>query len=192
MINVEFVLDTPLINFLIIDITLSMSQPKTLPLRWKPSVTVAAIVEKDGRYLLIEEFTPEGLKLNNPAGHLDPGESLAEACARECLEETAHALKVTGLVGIYQSRFQRAAKDRHAAEDITYLRFAFTGELGANMAGQALDEGIVRVLWLSLEEVRASASQHRSPLVLQCIEDHARGQHLPLNSIHTDASVWRS
>jgi phosphatase NudJ len=167
-------------------------QPQALPLRWKPSVTVAAIVENAGRYLLIEEHTPEGLKLNNPAGHLDPGESLAEACARECLEETAHPLQVTSLVGIYQSRFQREAKNGHAAEDITYLRFAFTGELGPAIEGQALDEGILRVIWLSLEEVRASVSQHRSPLVLQCIEDHARGQRLALNAIHTDASVWRA
>ena len=167
-------------------------QPQALPLRWKPSVTVAAIVEKAGRYLLIEEHTPEGLKLNNPAGHLDPGESLAEACARECLEETAHPLQVTSLVGIYQSRFQREGKNGHAAEDITYLRFAFTGELGPTIEGQTLDEGILRVLWLSLEEVRASVSQHRSPLVLQCIEDHARGQRLALNTIYTDASVWRA
>ena len=142
--------------------TKAQAHPQTMPLRWKPSVTVAAIVEKAGRYLLIEEVTPEGLKLNNPAGHLDPGESLAEACARECLEETAHPLKVTGWVGIYQSRFQREAKHGQAAEDITYLRFAFTGELGQAIEGQALDEGIVRVLWLSLEEVRASARQHRS------------------------------
>ena len=168
------------------------SQAPTPPFRWKPSVTVAAIVEKAGRYLLIEEHTPEGLKLNNPAGHLDPGESLAEACARECLEETAHPLRVTDLVGVYQSRFQREAKNGHAAEDITYLRFAFTGELGPAIAGQALDKGIVRVTWLSLEEVRASVSQHRSPLVLQCIEDHARGQRLALNAIYTDASVWRA
>jgi 8-oxo-dGTP pyrophosphatase MutT (NUDIX family) len=87
--------------------------------RWNPSVTVAAIVEKDGRYLLIEEHTPEGLRLNNPAGHLDPGESLIEACARECLEETAHPFKPTQLVGVYQSRFQRAAKNGLNAEEIT-------------------------------------------------------------------------
>ena len=77
--------------------------------RWKPNVTVAAIIERDGRYLLIEEHTQEGLRLNNPAGHLDPGESPAQACAREALEETAQPFTPTALVGIYLSRFQRPA-----------------------------------------------------------------------------------
>jgi 8-oxo-dGTP pyrophosphatase MutT (NUDIX family) len=158
--------------------------------RWNPSVTVAAIVEKNGLYLLIEEHTQEGLRLNNPAGHLDPGESLIEACARECLEETAHPFQPKQLVGIYQSRFHRAAKDGHPAEEITYVRFAFTGDVSERIAKQALDDGIVRVLWLSLEEVRASAERHRSPLVLQCIEDHAKGQRFPMDLIYTDLSVW--
>ena len=158
--------------------------------RWTPSVTVAAIVEKDGRYLLIEEHTQEGLRLNNPAGHLDPGESLIEACARECLEETAHPFQPKALVGIYQSRFHRAAKNGKPAEEITYVRFALSGDLSSRIAGQALDDGIVRVLWMTLAEVRASAAMHRSPLVLQCIEDHAKGQRFPLELIHTDLSVW--
>lgn len=159
--------------------------------RWTPSVTVAAIVEKDGLYLLIEEHTQEGLRLNNPAGHLDPGESLIEACARECLEETAHPFQPKALVGVYQSRFHRAAKNGRPAEEITYVRFAFSGDLSGRIAGQALDDGIVRVLWMSLAEVRASATMHRSPLVLQCIEDHAKGQRFPLELIHTDLSVWQ-
>lgn len=158
--------------------------------RWNPSVTVAAIVEKDGRYLLIEEHTLEGLRLNNPAGHLDPGESLIEACARECLEETAHPFKPKQLVGVYQSRFQRAAKNGKPAQEITYVRFAFSGDISSRIAGQALDDGIVRVIWMSLAEVRASAALHRSPLVLKCIEDHAKGQRFPLDLIHTDLSVW--
>ena len=78
--------------------------------RWKPSVTVAAIIERDGRFLLVEEHTPEGLKLNNPAGHLERGESLVQACARETLEETTHAFEPTALVGVYLSRFQRAGQ----------------------------------------------------------------------------------
>ena len=159
--------------------------------RWSPSVTVAAIVEKEGRYLLIEEHTQEGLRLNNPAGHLDPGESLIEAFARECLEETAHPFQPQHLVGVYQSRFHREAKNGLAAEEITYLRFAFTGDVSNQIEDQALDQGIVRVLWLSLEEVRASADRHRSPLVLQCIEDHAKGQRFPADLIHTDLSVWK-
>ena len=98
--------------------------------RWRPSVTVAAIVEKDGRYLLIEEHTPEGLRLNNPAGHLDPGESPEAGCAREAFEETTHRFTPTELVGIYISRFQRPAKGTSDAQDITYLRFAYGGVLG--------------------------------------------------------------
>ena len=156
--------------------------------RWKPSVTVAAIIERDGRFLLVEEETPEGLRLNNPAGHLDPGESPIEGCAREALEETTHRFAPTHLLGIYLSRFQRAHAEG-GVEDITYLRFAFCGELGAVVAGRQLDSGIVRTLWLTPEEVRASAARHRSPLVLRCMEDRLRGQRYPLELIYTDATV---
>jgi 8-oxo-dGTP pyrophosphatase MutT (NUDIX family) len=153
--------------------------------RWKPSVTVAAIIERDGRYLLVEEHTPEGLRLNNPAGHLDPGESPLDGCRREALEETTHAFEPTGLVGIYLSRFQRPA----TGEDITYVRFAFCGTLGDAVAGRSLDHGIVRTVWLTPDEVRASRDRHRSPLVLQCMEDHLAGRRYPLELIHTDPSV---
>lgn len=153
--------------------------------RWKPSVTVAAIIERDGRYLLVEEHTPEGLRLNNPAGHLDPGESPVDGCRREALEETTHAFEPTGLVGIYLSRFQRPA----TGEDITYVRFAFCGTLGDAVAGRSLDHGIVRTVWLTPDEVRASRDRHRSPLVLQCMEDHLAGRRYPLELIHTDPSV---
>jgi len=153
--------------------------------RWKPSVTVAAIIERDGRYLLVEEHTPEGLRLNNPAGHLDPGEGPVEACAREALEETAHRFTPTALVGVYLSRFQRPA----TGEDVTYLRLAFTGDLGEAEPGRLLDHGIVRTLWMTLDEVAASRDRHRSPLVLRCIQDHAAGRRLPLEALYTDASV---
>jgi len=153
--------------------------------RWKPSVTVAAIIEREGRYLLVEEHTPEGLRLNNPAGHLDPGESPAQGCAREALEETAFRFTPQAVVGVYLSRFQRAA----SGEDITYVRFAFCGELGGFEEGRSLDTGIVRTLWLTPDEVRASADRHRSPLVLRCIEDHLAGQRFPLALVHTDAAV---
>jgi len=156
-----------------------------MDIRWKPSVTVAAIIEQGGRYLLVEEHTPEGLRLNNPAGHLDPGESPAEGVAREALEETAFSFVPTTLIGVYLQRFQREA----TCEDITYLRFAYGGELGAFDAARQLDQGIVRTLWLTLDEVRASAARHRSPLVLRCIEDHAAGQRYPMETVFTDASV---
>jgi 8-oxo-dGTP pyrophosphatase MutT (NUDIX family) len=163
---------------------LSLETTETMQ-RWKPSVTVAAIIEHGGKFLLVEEHTQEGLRLNNPAGHLDPGESLVQACAREALEETARHFTPTALLGIYMSRFQRPA----TGEDITYLRFAFCGTLGDAVPGRSLDTGIVRTLWLSPEEMRASQAQHRSPLVLQCMEDYLAGQRHPLSSLHTDASV---
>ncbi len=163
-------------------------------LRWKPNVTVAAVIERDGRYLLVEEHTSHGLKLNTPAGHLDPGESPAEGCAREALEETAHHFAPTALVGVYMARFQRqpttGTARRDSEQDITYLRFAFAGTLGAFEPGRALDEGIVRTLWMTPEEIRASVERHRSPLLLQCIEDHLGGASHPLSLIHTDASVY--
>lgn len=154
--------------------------------RWKPSVTVATVIEKEGRFLLVEEHTPEGLRLNNPAGHLDPGESPAQGCARETLEETAWHFTPTALVGIYLSRFQRAT------EDITYLRFAFCGELGTFDPDRALDTGIVRALWMTPDEVRQSAARHRSPLVLQCMEDYLKGQRYPMALINTDPGVCRA
>lgn len=148
-------------------------------------MTVAAIIERDGRFLLVEEETSEGLKLNNPAGHLDPGESPAEGCAREALEETAHPFKPTELLGIYLSRFHREA----TGEDITYLRFAFRGELGAQELDRPLDTGIVRTLWMTPAEIRASAARHRSPLLLRCMEDYLAGVRHPLSAIYTDPGV---
>jgi len=157
--------------------------------RWKPSVTVAAIIERDGRYLLIEEHTPEGLRLNNPAGHLDPGESPEDGCAREALEETTHTFKPTQLVGIYISRLLRPARENRAAEDVTYFRLAFCGELGEQVRGAKLDKGIVRTLWMTPDEIRANTHRLRSPLVLRCLADHLAGQRFPLDMIYTDPTV---
>jgi 8-oxo-dGTP pyrophosphatase MutT (NUDIX family) len=155
--------------------------------RWKPSVTVAAVIQHDGRYLLVEEETPEGLRLNNPAGHLDPGESPEQGVVRETLEETAFRFQPTALVGIYLSRFQR----ERTAEDITYLRFAFCGELGTFDPSRTLDTGIVRTLWMTPDELRASSERHRSPLVLRCMEDHLAGRRLPLDAVTTDLTVFQ-
>jgi 8-oxo-dGTP pyrophosphatase MutT (NUDIX family) len=101
--------------------------------RWKPNVTVAAVIERDGRFLLVEEHAADGLMLNTPAGHLDPGESPAEGCIRETLEETAHHFTPTALVGVYMARSRPQAGQR---EDVTYMRFAFTGVLGAKEEGR--------------------------------------------------------
>jgi len=163
-------------------------------IRWKPSATVASVIERDGHFLLVEEHTPEGLRLNNPAGHLDPGESPASGCARETLEETAYHFTPTALVGIYLSRFLRpGTKSMGAtAEDITYLRFAYCGTLGLFDAQRKLDTGIVRTVWLTPEEVRSSAARHRSPLVVRCMEDYLRGHRYPLELVTTDASVFQT
>lgn len=156
--------------------------------RWKPSATVAAVIEQDGRFLLIEEHTPEGLRLNNPAGHLDPGESPAQGCAREALEETAYQFEPTALVGVYLSRFQRHT----TGEDITYLRFAFCGRLGAHDPTRTLDDGIVRTVWMTPQEIRASVERHRSPLVLRCMEDYLAGVRYPLSVVSTEMTVARA
>ena len=160
--------------------------------RWKPSVTVAAVISKDfdgiEKFLLVEEETRDGLKLNNPAGHLDPGESPAQGCARETLEETAFHFTPTAIVGVYMSRFEQLQTD--GVLDITYLRFAFCGELGAHVDGQALDEGIVRTVWLTADEIRASVDRHRSPLLLRCMEDYLAGRRYPLDMVTTDPSVF--
>ena len=153
--------------------------------RWKPNVTVAAIIEREGRYLLVEEQTQDGLRLNNAAGHLDPGETPLQACVREALEETTHHFVPTGLLGIYLSRTQRP----ETGEDITYLRLAFCGELGEAVPGRALDSGIVRTLWMTPAEVLASSARHRSPLVVRCMQDHLAGRRFPLDMVHTDPAV---
>jgi phosphatase NudJ len=160
--------------------------------RWKPSVTVAAIIEREGKFLLVEEHTQDGLRLNNPAGHLDPGESPDQACARETLEETAFHFTPGALVGIYMSRFERPLPGEQAPLDITYLRFALCGVLGDEVVGQALDEGIVRTLWLTPEEIRACSHLHRSPMLLTCMEDYLAGRRYPLDLITTDPSVFAS
>ncbi|MBI3101558.1 MAG: NUDIX hydrolase [Burkholderiales bacterium] len=156
-----------------------------MPNRWKPNVTVAALIERDGHFLLVEEDTADGLRLNNPAGHLDPGESPIQACIREVLEETAHDFTPTAVVGVYLNRFRRT----RTGDDITYLRFAFAGQLGTHHGWRALDEGIVRTVWMTPEEIRATRERHRSPLLLRCLEDYLAGQRFALSLVHTDASV---
>jgi 8-oxo-dGTP pyrophosphatase MutT (NUDIX family) len=138
---------------------------------WKPSVTVAAVIERDGRFLLIQEKIRDQLVLNQPAGHLDPGESLAAACRREAMEETAHHFDPTALVGIYRWRDPR--------RDFTFLRFAFRGNVGA-AENRPLDKEIVAVHWLTPEEIRRRKAEHRSPLVQQCVDDFLAGRSYPL------------
>ncbi len=138
---------------------------------WKPSVTVAAVIERDGRFLLVEERSEGRLVLNQPAGHLDPGESLVAACRREVLEETAHRFEPGALVGVYRWHY--------APREVTFLRFCFKGELKGEDK-RPLDKEIVRLHWLTPEELRARRSDHRSPLVQKCVEDFLAGQSFPL------------
>ncbi len=139
---------------------------------WKPNTTVAAIIEQDGRFLMVEENTVEGIRINQPAGQLNEGETILQGVIRETLEETAYDFTPTELLGIYH--WQRPAKD------ITYLRFAFLGKLGAHHPECALDDGIIRALWMSVDELRTSQAIHRSPQVLKCVEDYLAGKRFPL------------
>ena len=143
---------------------------------WKPNVTVAAVLERDGRFLLVEEHTELGLRFNQPAGHLEPGESLIEGAIRETLEETAYAFLPTAVVGIYQYH--------HEPNDTTYLRFAFTGEITGHETARALDEGIIRAAWLTVEEIRSHGTRHRTPLVMRCVDDYLAGKRYPLDLIN--------
>ena len=144
---------------------------------WKPSVTVAAVMERDGRFLLIEEEQEDGGKpvYNQPAGHWERGETLVQACAREALEESAHRFEPKQLVGVYRWSGPQGG--------LTYLRFAFCGEILGVEAGRALDEGILRAVWLSPDEIRQLAPRHRSPLVWRCVEDYLAGKRYPLELI---------
>lgn len=151
---------------------------------WKPSVTVAAIIERDGRFLLVEEETSDGIRFNQPAGHLDPNESLIEAAARETMEEAAYEFTPTALVGVYMSRYVSS----RTRKEVTYLRFAFSGELG-QVHDRPLDEGILRTVWMTREEMLACEEKHRSPLVLRCVDDYLAGKRAPLSLIYTHPSA---
>jgi 8-oxo-dGTP pyrophosphatase MutT (NUDIX family) len=142
---------------------------------WKPNVTVAAIIEQDRKFLLVEEHTSQGLKFNQPAGHLEANESLLHAVVREALEESAYDFEPQHLVGIYRWHAETS--------DTTYLRFAYSGRILAHHAAQALDDGIVRAVWMSPEEIRATVPRHRSPLILRCVEDYLAGKRYPLELV---------
>lgn len=141
---------------------------------WKPHVVVAAVIEQDGKFLLVEERTDDGIRFNQPAGHLEEGESLLEAVRREAFEETAHHFEPEALLGIY--RWRHPAKPQR-----TYLRFAFTGQITGFDPTSPLDEGILRAVWMSAAEIVETRQRHRSPLLQQCVADYLIGRRFPLD-----------
>jgi len=138
---------------------------------WRPSVTVAAIIERDGKFLFVEELQEGKRVLNQPAGHLDPEETLIAACAREVREETAHRFEPTGLVGIYRWHYKPA--------DVTFLRFCFSGKI-LGVENTPLDKEILGLHWLNAKELKERSAQHRSPLVQQCLDDYLAGNNFPM------------
>jgi len=141
----------------------------------RPTVTVAAIVERDGAYLLVREQTRNGVRLNQPAGHLEAGETPPAGAARETLEEAAWRVEPTALVGIYRWD----APDNGA----TFVRFAYAATPIAAVPGRPLDEGIVDAIWIPYDEIVARRDEHRSPLVLRCIDDYRAGLRWPLDLV---------
>jgi len=141
----------------------------------RPAVTVATVVERDGRFLLVQEHTRAGLRLNQPAGHLESGETLAAAAARETLEETGWHVEPTALVGVYRW----TARESGA----TFVRFSFAAVARSHDPERPLDTGIVRAVWMSYDEIVAARAEHRSPLVLRCVDDYRTGHRLPLGVV---------
>jgi 8-oxo-dGTP pyrophosphatase MutT (NUDIX family) len=141
----------------------------------RPAVTVATVVERAGRFLLIEEETRAGLRLNQPAGHVEEGESLVSAAARETLEEAAWRVDPTALVGVYQWGSPHSGA--------TFVRFTFAAAPRARERDRRLDDGIVRTLWLPYEDIAARRNLHRSPLVLRSLDDYRAGRRWPLGLI---------
>jgi len=140
-----------------------------------PEVTVAAVVERHGRFLVVEERIAGRLVLNQPAGHLEDRETLVEAAIREAREETAWRFRPDAMIGTYLWRNPDSGR--------SYLRFAFCGSVDDHRPQQALDTGIVRALWMTHEQLRAQPHRLRSPLVLRCIDDYLLGRRQPLESV---------
>lgn len=146
---------------------------------WQPDVTVATVVVRDGQLLMVEERAQGRLVFNQPAGHLEPDESLLEAARRETLEETGWEVELTGFVGAYQWK----AVNPDGSTGRHYLRFAFAAQPLRHHPGRPLDEGIVQAVWMTPTELQQQADRHRSPLVWQAVQDFLAGRRSPLNML---------
>ena len=140
---------------------------------WKPNVTVAAVIEREGRFLLVEEETDSGTFLNQPAGHWEAHETIVQGAVRETLEETGYDFTPQSLIGVYCWKNRR--------KNLVYLRFAFAGQAAAFHEKHALDDGIIAAHWLTYDEIVLEKARHRSPMVLKCIDDFLAGQRFPLD-----------
>ncbi len=142
---------------------------------WAPHVTVATIIERDNRFLMVYEESDGKLVYNQPAGHLDPDETLFEAAIRETLEETGWTIKLTGVVGVnlYTA----------PSNGITYFRTTFIGEAISHDTNRTLDTGIIEAVWLTYEELLERKEQLRSPMTLQIIDDYLEGRRFPLGVV---------
>ena len=143
---------------------------------WRPHVVAATVIERDGRFLFVEESIEGRTVINQPAGHLDPGETLAAAAARETLEETGWTVRIDDLIGIYLLETATPGK--------TFLRFCFAGTVQSHDPSRRLDQEIVQALWFNRDELAARAPQLRSPLVLRAVDDYLAGQRYPLALLH--------
>jgi len=141
-------------------------------MRWKPNVTVAAVIKKNKRFLMVEEETDNNIVINQPAGHLEKDESLLAAVQREVLEETAWEFEAEKITGVYLY----PSPDN----DISYFRICFSGRATHHRPEQSLDEGIIRAVWMTREELKAQSVKLRSPLVIRCIDDYLTGEQYPL------------
>lgn len=148
---------------------------QTLNQNWPPHITVAAVIHRDNKFLMVEENSDNRIVYNQPAGHLEPNETPLSAIIRETLEETAWYFVPKAIVGFYLYRSPE--------NNITYLRICFTGEVSHQEAVQKLDVGIIRTLWLSRQELKDKTEKLRSPMVLKCIDDYLANQHYPLDLI---------
>lgn len=142
---------------------------------WSAHVVVAVVVERDGRFLLVEEDIGGATLLNQPAGHWEAGETLIEAARREALEETAWDVEPTAFLGIYEFKPPEL--------EYTFLRIAFVADALRHHPQRKLDQGILGAVWMTRDEIAASSARHRGPAVLRCVDDYLRGQRYPLDAI---------